>query len=398
MSGERLQIDVRKRLGAFDFAADLDLPLQGLTAIFGASGAGKSTLVNVVAGLHRPDAGRVAVGSTVFYDAAAGISVPVERRALGYVFQDARLFPHLSVRSNLTFGLRRAGARAAASRVTLDGVVALLGLQSLLERKPHTLSGGEKQRIALGRALLAQPRLLLMDEPLASLDTPRKAEILPYIERLRDEIGIPILYVSHALDEVLRLATSLVLLDRGKVVAAGALDDVLALSGVRHHLGDADIGTLVFGTVQAHDDVYGLSTIDCSGFELHVPRVDLALGAALRARIPARDVALSLARPSDVSISNRIEGVVESIAPLSGPYAEIVVRVTADALIAARITRESTDRLALTPGLRVWCLIKSVALDASALAMAHGRAATRAAASASSANDERLDERGGPPR
>ncbi|MGH8703397.1 MAG: molybdenum ABC transporter ATP-binding protein [Burkholderiales bacterium] len=392
-----MRIDVRKRLGAFDFAADLDLPLQGLTALFGASGAGKSTLVNLVSGLHRPDRGHIAVGPTVFFDSATGVDVPVERRALGVVFQDARLFPHMTVHRNLLFGLKRAGARveerADRSSMNFDGVVDLLGLRSRLDQRPRTLSGGEKQRVALGRALLAHPHLLLMDEPLASLDAPRKAEIIPTIERLRDETAIPILYVSHALDEVLRLATSLVVVDNGAVIAAGEVSEVLRQPAVQRSLGDADIGTLVFGRVKTHDDAYELTTIDCSGFELHVPRVDLPTGSALRARVPARGVALSLARPSDLSISNRIEGGIESIVPLPGPYVEVLVRVSTDAVIAARITRESADRLALVPGLRVWCLIKSVALDAGALALARGRAARRVAVSA---NDERLDGNGSP--
>jgi molybdate transport system ATP-binding protein len=392
---DRLLVQARKRLGEFDLQCDVDLPLAGLTALFGVSGSGKSTLINLVAGLHRPDDGRIAVGSEVFFDRAQAIDVPIERRALGVVFQDARLFPHLSVRKNLLFGFRRAGERARSPRATLDAVVQLLGIAQLLERRPHTLSGGERQRVAIGRALLAQPRLLLMDEPLASLDAARKSEVLPYIERLRDEYDVPIVYVSHSLDEVLRLATAMVVLDAGRVVAAGALAEVLARRDVRERLGGIELGTLVFGAVSAHDDRYALSTLDCGGFELHVPRVDLPIGALLRARIPARDVALALARPSDVSISNRIDGLIASIVPLPGPFAEVSVRVGNDTVIVARITRESADRLALTADLRVWCLIKSVALDAGTLAVARGVAATRVAGAA---NDARLAVPSAPPR
>ena len=330
---------------------------------------------------------------TVFFDSTGGINVPVERRALGVVFQDARLFPHMTVKDNLQFGLKRAGARANGSAIGFDAVVELLGLQSQLAARPLTLSGGERQRTALGRALLACPRLLLLDEPLASLDGPRKSEIIPYIERLRDETGIPILYVSHALDEVLRLATSLVVIECGRVIAAGDVGDVLRRPAVQASLGDTDVGTLVFGRVQSHDNAYHLTTIDCTGFELHVPRVDLPVGSALRARIPARDVALSLARPSDVSISNRIEGSVEAIDPLAAPYVQVGVRVSDQATLVARITRESVDRLALVPGLRVWCLIKSVALDAGTLNLARGHAARRVAVSA---NDARIDPTGSP--
>ncbi len=430
---QRLQIRARKRLGSFDFDCDIDVPLTGLTALFGASGAGKSTLINLVAGLHRPDDGRVAIGTTVFCDRAAGIDLPVEKRQLGVVFQDARLFPHLTARQNLMYGFKRAGERARSPRATLDAVVQLLGLSALLDQRPHTLSGGEKQRVALGRALLAQPRLLLMDEPLASLDAARKAEVLPYIERLRDEYDVPILYVSHSLDEVLRLATTLVLIDHGRVVAAGPLAEVLGLPAARPFVGGGEAGALLFAAVQSHDERYALSTLACDGFTLRVPHLDAAIGTRLRVRIPAREVALALACPSDVSISNRIEGVIEtcdapaspsSPSPASGggggvsqrasgapperrapasarllegwgqgsrqsAYAEVRVRVGPSTVLSATVTRESAERLALAPGLRVWCLVKSVALDAGALAVARGSVATPVALR-QPANDERL--------
>ena len=394
MSGalaERLRIDVAKHLGAFEFHCDLDLPLAGLTAIFGASGAGKSTLINLVAGLHQPDRGRIAIGPTVFFDATTGVVLPVERRGLGYVFQDARLFPHLSVRANLEFGKRRAGKRARGVTVGFDNVVGLLGLGALLERQPHTLSGGEKQRVALGRALLAQPHLLLMDEPLASLDAARKAELLPYIERLRDEFVIPILYVSHSLDEVLRLATALVVLDRGRVVTAGPLADVLMQAAARPFFAGAEPGALVFAKVESHDERFQLSSLACDGFMLRVPRIDLAPGTAVRLRIPAREIALALARPSDVSITNRIEGSIESVISRGDghpAHALVTVRIGVATTLAVTITRESVERLALVPGLRVWCLIKSVVLDAGALVLARGQAAQPALQQAP-ANDAR---------
>jgi molybdate transport system ATP-binding protein len=381
MSGtvaERLRIDAAKQLGSFALSCDLDLPLAGLTAIFGASGAGKSTLINLVAGLHQPDRGRIAVGPTVFFDASTRVVLPVERRGLGYVFQDGRLFPHLSVRGNLEFGKRRAGRHTGGAAVDFANVVELLGLGALLERRPHALSGGEKQRVAFGRALLSQPRLLLMDEPLASLDTARKAEVLPYIERLRDEFAVPILYVSHSPDEVLRLATALVLLDRGRVVTAGPLADVLMQPEARPFFAGAEPGALVFATVESHDDRYQMSSLACDGFVLRVPHIDLAPGTAVRLRIPAREIALALARPSDVSITNRIEGLIESVGSQADGHAAhalVTVRIGAATTLAVTITRESAERLALVPGLRVWCLIKSVVLDAGALALARGRAA-----------------------
>ncbi|HTT09913.1 MAG TPA: molybdenum ABC transporter ATP-binding protein [Burkholderiaceae bacterium] len=391
-AAERLRIDAAKQLGAFEFACDLDLPLSGLTAIFGVSGAGKSTLINLVAGMHQPDRGRIAIGSTVFFDSSARVLLPVERRGLGYVFQDARLFPHLSVRGNLDYGRRRAGARSGGAPVAFDAVVDLLGLGALLERRPHTLSGGEKQRVAFGRALLAQPRLLLMDEPLASLDAARKAEILPYIERLRDEFAIPILYVSHSPDEVLRLATALVLVDAGRVVTAGPISDVLLDESARQFFSAAEPGALVFAVVASHDDRYQLSTLACDGFALRVPRVDLAPGTQVRLRIPAREVALALVRPGDVSITNRIEGSIESVGSRSAghpAHALVTVRVSPSTVLVVTITRESVDRLGLVPGLRVWCLVKSVVLDASALVLARGRAA-RPVSQPLPANDARV--------
>ena len=391
----RLRIAARKQLAQFAFTCDLDLPLSGLTALFGPSGAGKSTLLNLVSGLHRPDTGRISVGDEVFFDAADGVDRPVHQRALGVVFQDARLFPHLSVRHNLMYGFKRAGARAQTPRIGFSAVVDLLGIASLLGRRPHTLSGGEKQRVAIGRALLAQPQLLLMDEPFASLDAARKADVLPYIERLRDEFAVPIVYVSHSIDEVLRLATALVLVQQGQVVAAGPLADVLQQPAARAMLGEGPLGTLVFGSVSAHDDHYGLTTLQCDGFSLRVPRLLVPVGAAVRARLPAREVALALSRPVDVSITNRLPGTVVAIeprvGPADGPYCAVQVRIGPTTALAVTITRESAERLALAPGLAVWCLIKSVALDAGSLAVAQGGAAAPLPATpVSAANDAQM--------
>ena len=221
-----LDVALRKRLGSFVLDAAFAAPTDGVTALFGSSGAGKSTIVHAIAGLTRPDSGHIRVGDRTLYDAAAGIEQPPRRRRIGYVFQEARLFPHMRVRDNLMYGYRR--APKGDRRIELDAVVELLGIEALLARRPLTLSGGERQRVALGRALLAQPRLLLMDEPMAALDVGRKAEILPYIERLRDELRLPIVYVSHSVEEVARLADTVVVLEQGKVAAAGAIADVMA--------------------------------------------------------------------------------------------------------------------------------------------------------------------------
>jgi molybdate transport system ATP-binding protein len=364
----RLQLRADKRLGVFEFRCDVDLPLDGVTALFGASGAGKSTFIALLAGLLRPDHGRIALGSQMLFDSAAGIDVAVERRALGVVFQDARLFPHLTVQRNLLFGLRRAGPRALAPVAAPEAVIALLGLEPLLERRPHTLSGGERQRVAIGRALLAQPRALLLDEPLASLDAPRKAEVLPYIERLRDEFAVPIVYVSHAIDEVLRLARHLIVLDAGAVVAAGPVDDVLQQAPVARLFPAVEAGSLLHGVIAAHDAHYGLSVLQIDGGPaLRIPKVDLPPGSRLRVRIPARDVALSLSQPVDVSTVNRLAGVIVTMQPLDPSHVDVEVEIASGVRLRARVTREACDRLALAEGREVWCLIKSVALDRATL-------------------------------
>jgi molybdate transport system ATP-binding protein len=372
-TSDRLQIRASKRLGTFALQCDVDLPLAGVTALFGTSGSGKSTLMNLVAGLHRPDTGRIAVGTRVFHDSEGGIDVPVEQRALGVVFQDDRLFPHFSVRQNLLFGLNRAGERARHPRIAPDKVIALLGIGALLQRRPHTLSGGERQRVAIGRALLAQPRLLLMDEPLAALDAPRKAELLPYIEQLRDEFDLPILYVSHAADEVLRLARTLIVLDCGRVVAAGPLDDALRQPQVTRLFPAFDAGSVVRCVVQGHDERFGLTVLAVeAGVELRVPRIDFAPGTRLRVRVPARDVAIALSQPVDVSTVNRLPGSVAEIEALDQSHVEVRIDVGSSTRLRARVTREATERLALIPGLSVWCLIKSVALDRAALLLEAG--------------------------
>lgn len=370
MNGERLQVTARKRIGRFAVDCDIDLPLSGVTALFGASGSGKSTLINLVAGLLRPDAGRIAIGTRVFHDSAANIDVPVEQRELGVVFQDDRLFPHLTARQNLLFGLRRAGARAQTPRVTPDAVIALLDVGALLDRRPHTLSGGERQRVAIGRALLAQPRLLLMDEPLAALDAPRKAEVLPYLERLRDDFDVPVLYVSHAIDEVLRLARRVVVLDRGRVTAAGDIDDVLQQPAVARLFPAIEAGSVLPCVVRGHDAHYALTLLDVApGVTLRVPRVELPPGTALRVRIPARDVALALSQPMDVSTVNRVPGSIVGMSPIDGALVDVRVRLgtTGDVVLRSRVTLEAAERLALAPDLPVWCLIKSVALDRATL-------------------------------
>jgi molybdate transport system ATP-binding protein len=293
-----IEIDVEKRLGAFTLAARFSTPAEGITALFGRSGSGKTTLVNMLAGLVRPDRGRIAIGGEVLFSSEDGIELPPERRRLGYVFQEGRLFPHYSVRGNLTYGRRHGTARDAPG---LDAIVALLGLEGLLDRRIGDLSGGEKQRVAIGRALLAEPRLLLMDEPLAALDAPRKAEILPFIERLRSALGIPVIYVSHAMEEILRLADMLVLMSEGRVAAIGTVEELTSRLDLRPLTGRYEAGSVIRATVAGQDVSYGLTELAFPGGRLRVAHVALPLGTAVRARIRARDVALALERPTGIS-------------------------------------------------------------------------------------------------
>ena len=356
-----IEIDIRlARSSGFTLETAFTAPGSGVTALFGRSGTGKTTVIQAVAGVVRPDSGRIAVDDEVFFDAARGIDLPIEARRTGYVFQDARLFPHMSIEKNLRYGERRA---KVTRTIGFDAVVELLGVRHLLARKPHTLSGGERQRVAIGRALLAQPRLLLMDEPLASLDEARKNEILPYLERLRDELKLPILYVSHSIDEVLRLSDMVVALRDGKQIAAGPVAEVMSLPEILPVVGRFDLGTLLECTVSRHDAAYALSTLAFAGGDLRVPLVDVPVGGQVRARVRSRDVAIALTKPEDVSVSNLLPATIAAVRLQEGPYADIDLSV-GPAQLASSVTRESVERLGLTPGMAVWAMIKTVAVDA----------------------------------
>ncbi len=350
-----LDLDIEHRLGAFELNARFSTP-PGLTALFGRSGAGKSSLVDIVGGLIRPDRGRVIVDGQTLVDTERGVFVPKHRRRLGYVFQDSRLFPHLSVRQNLLYGRWFAPAADGVAN-SLESVVELLGIGSLLERRPGSLSGGEKQRVAIGRALLARPRLLLMDEPLASLDEARRAEILPYVERLRDEVGLPILYVSHSVAEVARLATTVVILTDGRVTAVGHVADILPLAD----LGDG--GAVLDAVVEGHDDAFALTQLSSLAGGLQVPKLAAVPGTHVRAYIRARDVMLSLQPPQDISALNVLSGKVAEIAP-RGAQADIRLDCNG-ATLMARLTNKSVQRLALAPGRPVYAVIKSVSFERS---------------------------------
>jgi molybdate transport system ATP-binding protein len=357
-----IEIAIRHRLGQFDLHADFGSDGR-LTALFGRSGSGKTSLVNIIGGLIRPQQGRVVVDGHVLVDTGRGVDVPKHRRRIGYVFQEARLFPHLTVRQNLLFG-RWFSPREAASGSELAGVLALLGIGHLLERRPGGLSGGEKQRVAIGRALLARPRLLLMDEPLASLDEARKAEILPYIERLRDEVGVPIVYVSHSVAEVARLATTLVTVDQGRVTACGPTAQVMSRLDLAGFSAATEAGSIFEACIVGHDERYDLTTLETRAGVLQIGRSALPAGARVRVRILASDVLISLAPPAGVSALNILPGTVAAIGERRpGGAVELLIACGGENLLA-RLTAKSVDALGLAPGSAVHAVIKSVSIDA----------------------------------
>jgi molybdate transport system ATP-binding protein len=356
-----LEVDISHRQGAFHLQASFRSEGR-LTALFGRSGSGKTTLVNAIAGLVRPQRGRIAVDGAVLLDVEAGVFVPKHRRQIGYVFQEGRLFPHLSVRQNLQFGRWFAGRRDSMPASGFDAVVDLLGIRDLLKRRPGGLSGGEKQRVAIGRALLAQPRLLLMDEPLASLDEARKAEILPYIERLRDEAGVPIVYVSHAVREVARLATTIVVLEEGRVASNGSLRETLGDRLAVSVRSDRESCTILEGRIAEHDERFGLTHVETPAGTLHVPRLTGDVGATVRVLVMARDVMLSVNRPDGISALNVLPGTVEDVAAGDGAWVDVRLRC-GEADLLARLTRRSVEELGLQPGRSAFALVKSMSFD-----------------------------------
>lgn len=351
-------MDITGRIGRLDLEARFASE-SGVTSLFGQSGAGKTTLTNMIAGLIRPLSGRIIVNGTTLFDADKGIDLPVRARRIGHVFQDARLFPHMSVKTNLTYA-RWAGRRQTTR--DFDEIADLLGLRPLLSRKPANLSGGEKQRVAIGRALLSDPRVLIMDEPLANLDQARRNDILPYLDRLCAEAGIPILYVSHSIEEVARLSNTLVILSEGRTPAFGPVADMLARTDLGRATGRHEAGALLEGTISRIDRDWGLTHVDIGGALLQIPDLEAEPGTVVRLRIRARDVALATAKPEGLSIRNAFEAEIVSISEESGPYAEILCEVSGQT-VRARITRASVHDLGLAAGKPVTVLIKSVAID-----------------------------------
>ena len=359
-----LSFDIHITLETFDLNVSHHIPMQGITALFGHSGSGKSTLLRILAGLEQGAEGRISFGKEIWQNGSGATSLPSYRRGVGYVFQDARLFPHLDVAGNLAFAEKR--SRHCQSEIDMASVMTALDLAPLVRRRVPTLSGGERQRVALARALLTRPKLLLLDEPLSALDSKRKREILPLIEHLPALFGIPVIYVTHAVGEVARVANHMVVLSKGKKVADGPVEDVLARLDLHPATGRFEAGVVLRAKVRGHDAEYRLTYLDHHGQTLTVPRAEVEIGREVRLRVRARDVVLATERPQAVSVRNVLEGsLVEIVAEPETAFAETLIDV-GGGLLRARITRQAAAELDLTPGASVFALIKSVSLDRSA--------------------------------
>ena len=360
-----LQISIVR--SAFELNLDIQLPVQGITAIFGPSGSGKTSLLRAVAGLEKNPLGRIQIGANIWQDTQQGICLPTWQRALGYVFQESSLLPHLSVAENLNFGLKRAlklsNSVQSEANNALQASIELLGIGSLLQRMPDELSGGERQRVAIARAIAMQPQLLLMDEPLASLDAARRQEIFPWLARLRDELKMPMLYVTHSAEEVTRLADHLVVLDRGQVKAQGPVSQVLTQVVNPVVMGE-DAGALITGHVGAVDAQWHLSRVDFEGGSVWMRDAGLTVGKAVRIRILARDVSLATTEPTNTSIQNQLRASIQSITPDPHPSQVMVVLKCGAEEVLARVTKRAVNELALEVGMPVWAQMKSVALVA----------------------------------
>ncbi len=360
-----LDVKFTKSLG--DFSVDIAFDTGGgLTALFGPSGAGKTTVVNALAGLETPDQGLIKLNGTTLFDSNAGINMAPEARRLGYVFQDARLFPHMSVERNLRYGMSR--DTGSIGIISWNDVVRILDLSHILDRRPHNLSGGEKQRVAIGRALLTAPKLLLMDEPLSSLDPLRRLEVMPFIEKMRDEFGVPIVYVSHTVAEIIRLADRVVVLDHGRVVAAGPVEEVLSRPDVQAEFiataaEPPDFGTVITAILDAHCDEDGLSQLSIPGEKILVPQLKGNPGDRVRLRIRARDVALALEAPESLSVLNAFRGRVTDVSKTGPAHVDVQLETKSGTRLWSRITRKSRRDLNISVGTKVWALIKSVALE-----------------------------------
>ncbi len=361
MSG--LSLAIQHNVG--DFRLEVTLTAEsGVTGIIGPSGAGKSMLLKMIAGLERPASGHISFAGEVLSDAARGVFLAPEHRRIGYVFQDALLFPHMSVVENLDYGAKRRGNAGVISR---DDIIALLGLERLLTRRPHHLSGGEAQRVAIGRALLSNPRLLLMDEPLSSLDPRRRHGILPFIEALHRQLDLPIIYVSHNIDEITRLADRVIVLHAGKVAATGNVADVLNQPAMQQLIlgddsGNDDPAMIVEAHVLAHDVAQHVTELSLGPAHLTLPLLHRPIGDMVRLRIHARDIAIATEPLQGISVQNIIETTITEITSTGAGRVDVTLSLSDTHRLTARVTQRASDKLALVPGMTVWALIKSVAL------------------------------------
>ena len=364
-----LTVQIDKKLGDFHLSADFAVQGASITTIFGKSGAGKTSLINAIAGLSRPDTGAIHLGEITLFDQERGLCLRPHERQIGYIFQDDRLFPHLTVRKNLLYGATP--RRGEPPEIKFADVLDLLGIRPLLERKPNALSGGEKQLVAIGRALLSNPRLLLMDEPLASLDFQRREDILPFIEKIRDEFGVTIIYVSHAIEEVIRLSDQMIILSNGKVVAQGPVDEIMSRLDLHPLTGRFDAGAVISTKFASYDPVYDLGELNFPGGQIQVAGLNMEKGTPLRAHIRARDVSLMTAEPKGSSVLNVFKGRISDVREEDGPQLDLSIDIGVP--LIARVTRKSYDNLGLKVGSEVHAMIKAVAIDRRSVGGIKGR-------------------------
>ena len=354
-----LEAKFRMRYPEFNLDVEMNLPAGGVTVVFGPSGSGKTTLLRCLSGLERAPSGFMKFADQVWQNESKGVFIPIQQRKVGLIFQESRLFPHLSIQENLLFGYQR--TRPVERNLHLDEVVQVLGLAALLKRYPDKLSGGERQRVAIGRALLTSPKLLLMDEPLASLDMQRKAEIIPFIKRIEDEFKTPIIYVTHSVNEVLQLVDTMVILQSGKVANWGPVEEVFSDVRLREVLGDEQLGAVLETSISEHDEEFGLTRLDFMGQTLNVPKQNIAVGQNLRVHIHSKDVSLSTASPAGVtSVLNILQAKVKKVGILEPKGYSVDIELDAGRPILATITRKSLANLNLKPGQSVFAHIKAI--------------------------------------
>ena len=354
-----LSVNITQAFGSFRLETQFEVEEGSITAIFGKSGAGKTSTINAIAGLTRPDVGVIQIGNTTLFDQNLRINLPIYKRQIGYVFQDDRLFPHMTVRNNLIYGTPK--NRDVANSLNLTDITGLLELAPLLERRPRTLSGGEKQRVAIGRALLSNPKLLLMDEPLASIDVQHRFEILPFIQRVREKTGITIIYVTHALEEVIFIADQIILLSEGQVTAQGTVEEIMSRLDLHPMTSRFDAGAVISATYSGYDREFDLGELSFDGGTLRIAGLNAEMGIHLRAHIRARDVSLMLDKPKDTSVLNVFKGELIEIRHEEGPQLDLLINIGTP--LIARITRKSLNDLNLDIGSKVYAMIKAVAID-----------------------------------